>query len=66
VIVQPPPAAQPLPLVRIDDAVGVAFRDDLTAITAAASSPDARGLINENRTWGDLFSPRFQVGAGFR
>lgn len=41
-----------------------AFPDAFGALAASRLSRDESGLIGRNRAWGELFSPRFQLGAG--
>lgn len=38
---------------------------ELGSIAGSGVPPEGTPLIGRNRTWGDLYSPRFQVGAGF-
>jgi len=40
------------------------FPDAMRAMAASRLPSDGSGLIGRNRTWGALYSPRFQLGAG--
>jgi endonuclease/exonuclease/phosphatase family metal-dependent hydrolase len=62
----PPDATRPArpTLLASDRAVLEAFAEPAAALMAAGLPRDEDGLIGRNHTWGALFSPRFQVGAG--
>lgn len=49
----------------VDAEAYTAFPDALGALAASHLPADGSGLIGRNRTWGALYSPRFQLGAGF-
>ncbi|MEL7061309.1 MAG: hypothetical protein AAGN46_14900 [Acidobacteriota bacterium] len=51
-------------LAAADRAAHTAFPKALEARTAAALPADASGLLGRNQRWGEMFSPRFQLGAG--
>ena len=52
------------PLADIDARTVIAHPDAMRAIAESIGRPDAQGLIGRNRTWGGLYSVRFQYGAG--
>lgn len=60
-IVEPPGFAG---LIEADARAHAAFPDELEARAAAFLPSADSGLIGRNRTWGALYSPRFQLGAG--
>lgn len=47
-----------------DQAAIQQFRDPLRVIMKKFLPPNSRGLIGRNAVWGEMFSPRFQMGAG--
>jgi hypothetical protein len=62
-------ADKPLPRPVISQAeadtfVAQRFANELSELGKAGANIDAKGLLNENRQWGALYSPRFQMEAG--
>ena len=51
-------------LVAADAEAYRSFPDALDALATARLPTDDFGLIGRNRTWGAMYSPRFQLGAG--
>jgi hypothetical protein len=47
-----------------DAAVLQVFPEELAQLGRAGAASDADGLLNENRQWGALYSPRFQMDGG--
>ena len=48
----------------LDRAVASQFPETMRAIVTSVGRPDAEGRIGRNREWGNLYSVRFQYGAG--
>ena len=59
-----PPPSPTAPRVAATDAAALAAFPGLAARAEAFLPSDDSGLIGRNRTWGALYSPRFQLGAG--
>lgn len=49
---------------RVDKSVYKAFPKTLLLLTSKWLAKDKSGLLGRNRKWGQLYSPRFQLGAG--
>jgi hypothetical protein len=47
-----------------DRRVVAKFAEEMSALGNGGANVDANGLLNENRNWGALYSPRFQMDAG--
>jgi hypothetical protein len=67
----PPPGldagvAGPAPVTpaALDEAVWRRFPEEMEALAGAGIPDDETGLLGRNRTWGAMYAPRFQMGAG--
>jgi hypothetical protein len=49
---------------QADAAVAKLFPSQFDTLGQAGARIDGKGLLNENRTWGGMYSPRFQMEAG--
>ncbi len=51
-------------LARLDGIVATSHPQMVRSIISSVGAPDENGLIGRNKTWGSLYSVRFQYGAG--
>lgn len=48
-----------------DSALAARFPEEIAALAATSTPRDEKGLVGRNRSWGAMYSARFQLGTGY-